>query len=676
MRTSPGSPRSAQRRFSAELARLIDHWTGADPAGSREELTQAALRVIFRQLAAQVGRTAPLPEHSDPRTSPAFIQAVEALGRQRKWGGIEDDRAADELLGFVFERSLARKELGAYFTAPDVAAYISRCTLLPRLFALAEPDLDLRRLTGPEGVIRYLPASLLASGRLPHETDYEERQRRARIADTCAAWEVGEIRTPDDCLTWNLDLRRLALDAIQREAEAARRWEEAVRALRVLDPTCGSGDFLLAAYELLALLQEACDRRLGREESFTGSDLLRNLHGIDLLPGAIEVSRMRLYLRALARRPCPGRPPDFDAPQLRCLDFLSEPPAPAGERFDAIIGNPPYVSCVHERARYRALGYETAGGGNLYALVMERSLGLLCNGGRLGMIVPVSSVSVSEFRPLVRLLTQGSAWVSSYSNRPARLFEGVEQRLAIWLAAPGRARRLHVSPYQYWWREERGRLFERLRYCESALQPASGLPVKTGCSTAESILRRLTAHPRRLSELTGPGEGAVWLHDGPTYWVRALPFEPNEGQAPRRSRHYHRLSTPDARSALILMALLNSTTFYLFYTWTSNCRDLGYKDWSGFPLSVLPDRVAAQLAACGERLGERLRLTATLRTRVYPSGEVEYEEYHPARAKELIDEIDRILARRYGFTDEELEYIQNYDLKYRMGRTGVEQDEH
>ncbi len=40
----------------------------------------------------------------------------------------------------------------------------------------------------------------------------------------------------------------------------------------------------------------------------------------------------------------------------------------------------------------------------------------------------------------------------------------------------------------------------------------------------------------------------------------------------------------------------------------------------------------------------------------------------PKRSKPIIDEIDRVLARHYGFTDEELDFIINYDIKYRMGQ--------
>jgi hypothetical protein len=36
-------------------------------------------------------------------------------------------------------------------------------------------------------------------------------------------------------------------------------------------------------------------------------------------------------------------------------------------------------------------------------------------------------------------------------------------------------------------------------------------------------------------------------------------------------------------------------------------------------------------------------------------------------SKPIIDEIDKVLAKHYGFTDEELDFIINYDIKYRMG---------
>lgn len=49
------------------------------------------------------------------------------------------------------------------------------------------------------------------------------------------------------------------------------------------------------------------------------------------------------------------------------------------------------------------------------------------------------------------------------------------------------------------------------------------------------------------------------------------------------------------------------------------------------------------------------------------TGKVIYDEFYPKLSKPIIDEIDKVLAKHYGFTEEELDFIINYDIKYRMG---------
>jgi hypothetical protein len=47
----------------------------------------------------------------------------------------------------------------------------------------------------------------------------------------------------------------------------------------------------------------------------------------------------------------------------------------------------------------------------------------------------------------------------------------------------------------------------------------------------------------------------------------------------------------------------------------------------------------------------------------------------PKFSKEIIDDVDAMLARHYGFTDEELDFMINYAVKYRLGRDLGEDDE-
>ena len=46
---------------------------------------------------------------------------------------------------------------------------------------------------------------------------------------------------------------------------------------------------------------------------------------------------------------------------------------------------------------------------------------------------------------------------------------------------------------------------------------------------------------------------------------------------------------------------------------------------------------------------------------------MEKQHFFIKYSKPIIDEIDKVLARHYGFTEEELDFIINYDIKYRMG---------
>jgi hypothetical protein len=52
-----------------------------------------------------------------------------------------------------------------------------------------------------------------------------------------------------------------------------------------------------------------------------------------------------------------------------------------------------------------------------------------------------------------------------------------------------------------------------------------------------------------------------------------------------------------------------------------------------------------------------------------------YKLFFVGKSKPLIDEIDAVLAAHYGFTEEELDFIINYDIKYRMGSELNESEE-
>jgi len=82
------------------------------------------------------------------------------------------------------------------------------------------------------------------------------------------------------------------------------------------------------------------------------------------------------------------------------------------------------------------------------------------------------------------------------------------------------------------------------------------------------------------------------------------------------------------------------------------------------------------LAQLGKQLMVDFRKNASHIKMAYPNQAPRIiEVIHPAASRTVIDEIDRLLAKHYGFTDEELDFIINYDIKYRMGKDAEGEEE-
>ena len=82
----------------------------------------------------------------------------------------------------------------------------------------------------------------------------------------------------------------------------------------------------------------------------------------------------------------------------------------------------------------------------------------------------------------------------------------------------------------------------------------------------------------------------------------------------------------------------------------------------------MPNAVKSSLCSLEIELMQDYERNKNHKESFYKStGRVVYDEYFPKKSKLIIDEIDKVLAKHYGFTEEELDFIINYDIKYRMG---------
>ncbi|MBU0678236.1 MAG: Eco57I restriction-modification methylase domain-containing protein [Verrucomicrobia bacterium] len=353
-----------------------------------------------------------------------------------------------------------------------------------------------------------------------------------------------------------------------------------------------------------------------------------------------------------------------------------------GGGFDVIIGNPPYVEYSKVRKDYALRSeYNTLQCGNIYTSVCERGYRLIGNCSRFGMIVPLSSVStrrMAAFRDLWS--SEGlTTYASHYSGdaHPSVLFNGVKFRLTILLQKKGGGADTFSTHFQRWYAEARDFLFPQVAYEEfAATEIRKTLHPKICSSNHNEILSRLCAQRVTLGSIVrDKAPHSVYCHRIVAHFVKAFDFVPffeSERDGRKKSEDYKVFSVENESLRATLTALLNSSLFYCWFVTYSDVYHCGREIILDFPTDL-----PSLDAACGEKLASIVtRLMANLKQnsvrREIPykaTGIVKYDEFYPRESKPIIDEIDRMLAKHYGFTDEELDFIINYDIKYRMGGT-------
>lgn len=164
---------------------------------------------------------------------------------------------------------------------------------------------------------------------------------------------------------------------------------------------------------------------------------------------------------------------------------------------------------------------------------------------------------------------------------------------------------------------------------------------------------------------------------GGLYWKVFSDFAPafNVNGIPGHSTRETNYPFREAKWVRPVIAALSSDLFWWWYTVSSNCRDLNPYDLDNFPLplSILEDPKLLQLSK--EYLDDIVDKSTMLVRNQKRTGRTETQSFKIQKSKFIINEIDRVLARHYDLTDEELDFIINYDIKYRLGADAFVEDE-
>ena len=638
---------------------------------------------------------------------------------------------------------------------------------------------------------------------LPTEIWRETVERLTRCESIPTKVADGEIHEINDFITYNLDIRAFAQDLLEQtdNHHFVAHFYHALQSVTILDPTCGSGAFLFAAMNILEPLYEVC---INRMEDFNKSNpqlfkeelneitqkyrsniqyfiyksiILRNLYGVDIMAEAVEIAKLRLFLKMVAVVEVDRRAtnlgldplPDIDF-NIRCgntlVGYVSEADAIAGASadlftqakfrdkmqdemtkvsmaydtfrtiqlsqhedmvkfkeaktelrtrltafidllnrqlfshsggvdydawlashqpfhwiaeyyqiihgnggFDVIIGNPPYVEYKVGKFPYTIYGYETISCGNLYAFIIERCL--LIGKSLFGYIVPSASIATPRMAKLSKYLMKNHAlWTSIWDERPSKLFDGVDQQLSIHIFCKSSSQIFNITNMRHWSNSFRKYIFNDISYQKYELNDilAEVLP-KIGTNLELCILRKVLSSDTALPTLYDKKSGSLiyYKNAGGRYWRQVKSFPTYFRSATSNTTSTEKSFGVKKDFLPSIVCTLSSSLFYMFWRIVSNCRHLTSREFDAFRVyNQLPqDKAIQELFVKFEKsLDENKQRSITTSKQ---SGEIQQDFYFIKLSKPIIDEIDKVLAKHYGFTEEELDFIINYDIKYRMG---------
>ena len=347
---------------------------------------------------------------------------------------------------------------------------------------------------------------------------------------------------------------------------------------------------------------------------------------------------------------------------------------PSKEGFDIVIGNPPYgAKYDNQTKRYYKNTYVTAnsiqglqkGSLDTYTLFIELGYNLLRKNGSFAYIVPISLTSSDSLTGVHRLLIGNcdTIYISSYAVRPKPVFENAVVNTSILFFKKTETPCQHLFSTKMHRRGnefELQKLIDNINFVDVNGYTMTGRIPKIGSKMEKNILTKIFKNTPIKTFYDDKGEPIYYRTTGGRYFKVVTNYP--TGSTKEKPLYLQK------RLTNAIGCILSSSLAFWFYQIYSNNLDWKTYEIENFTIPQLSTENIEYLDKLYTRYLSDIEVKANIRT---TSGKSTYnvdsfKEYKIVRSKTIIDEIDDYICPLYGLTEEETDFIKNYELEFRL----------
>ena len=126
--------------------------------------------------------------------------------------------------------------------------------------------------------------------------------------------------------------------------------------------------------------------------------------------------------------------------------------------------------------------------------------------------------------------------------------------------------RSKTTKYNRWYSDERGKLFNDIKYVECSDLVKDGIIPKIGTQIEKNLFNKISLSPKLETFLEKKSKYVAWYHNAPQYWIRVMDFVPLfNSKGVKISSHVKPIYIKNQAHSKIIIAVLNSSLFYWYF---------------------------------------------------------------------------------------------------------------